>query len=220
QPRYSPDGKWIGFQRDSRELRVIDPASKQERLVANGAFDVPPMADQRDFVWSPDSKSIAFTTVGGRGFPNVSVATVAGGAASARPVTFLANSFGGSLSWSPDATFLIFGSGQRTEPGQVIRVDLIPRTPKFREDQFRDLFRDEQPKTAPDAPKPAADAGATPAPTAAGSRNPPPHVDIVFDGIRRRASALPVGINADAPAISPDGRSLLVIGTAAGQRNL
>src|SRR5262249_39385937 len=107
QPRYSPDGKWIGFQRDSRDLRGVGPASKQERLVANGAFDVPPMADQRDFVWSPDSKSIAFTTVGARGFTNVSVATVDGGAASAKPVTFLANSFGGSLSWSPDATFLV-----------------------------------------------------------------------------------------------------------------
>jgi tricorn protease len=220
QPRYSPDGRWIAYQRDSRELRVIDPASKQEKLVATGAFDVPPMADQRDFTWSPDSKSIAFTTVGGRGFTNLSVATVDGGPSSAKPVTFLANSFGGSVSWSPDATFLIYSTGQRTEPGQAIRVDLLPRTPKFREDQFRDLFKEEQPRTQPDAPKPPAEAATPPAAAAGASRTAPPHVDIVFDDIRRRASALPVGIDVDALSISPDGKSLLLVGTAADQRNL
>jgi Tol biopolymer transport system component len=115
QPRYSPDGKWIAFQRDSR---VIDPASKQEKLVATGVFDTPPMVDQRDFVWSPDSRSIAYFTVGSRGFANVAVATVDGGTASAKPVTSLANSFAGSVSWSPDATYLVFTSGQRREPGQ------------------------------------------------------------------------------------------------------
>ena len=219
QPRYSPDGKWIAFQRDSRQLRAIDPVSKQEKLVANGAFDVPPMADQRDFVWSPDSTSIAFTTVGARGFTNVSIATLDGGPPSAKPVTFLANSFATSLSWSPDATFLIYATGQRTEPGQAIRVDLVPRTPKFREDQFRDLFKEEQPKTAPDAPKPPAE---TPPPAAApgASRTTPPHVDIVFHDIRRRASALPIGINAGAATISPDGKWLLLVGTAAEQLNL
>src|SRR5581483_11137633 len=91
QPRYSPDGKWIAFERDSRELRVIDPVSKQEKLVATGVFDVPPMTDQRDFAWSPDSKSIAFTTVGARAFTNVSVASVDGGPSSAKPLPFLAN---------------------------------------------------------------------------------------------------------------------------------
>jgi tricorn protease len=221
QPRYSPDGRWIGFQRNSRELRVIDPASKQEQLVATGAFDVPPMPDQRDFTWSPDSKTIAFTTTGARGFTNVSVATVDAGPSSAKPITFLANSFGGSVSWSPDATFLIYASGQRTEPGQAIRIDLVPRTPKFREDQFRDLFKEEQPKSPPaDQPRPAAETTAAPAVTAPAPRVAPPHVDIVFEEIRRRASVLPVGVNVEGLSISPDGKSLLVIGAAADQRNL
>ena len=30
----------------------------------------------------------------------------------------------------------------RLKPGDVIRIDLLPQTPKFREDQFRDLFRE------------------------------------------------------------------------------
>src|SRR5262249_14732443 len=212
QPRYSPDGRWVAFERDSRELRVIDPQSKQEKLVANGGFDVPPMSDQRDFTWSPDSKSIAFTTVGARGFTNVSVATVDGGPSSARPVTFLANSSAGYVSWSPDATYLMLTSGQRTEPGQAIRIDLIPRTPKFRDDQFRDLFKDEQPKTPPPVPTtetPSQGPGTTASTTAGATKEgpsklgPSPHVDIAFDDIRRRASVLPVGVDVDRLSISP-----------------
>ena len=221
QPRYSPDGKWIAFERDSRELRVIDPVSRQEKLIANGLFDTPPMVDQRDYVWSPDSKSMAFTTVGARGFTNVSVATVDGGPSTARPVTFLANSSAGYVSWSPDATYLMFTSGQRTEPGQAIRVDLIPRTPKFREDQFRDLFKDEQPKTP--TPTPAPTTTESPSPSPGPSKLGPfaaPHVDIAFDDIRRRASVLPVGVDVDRLSISPDGKSLLLVASAAGQQNL
>ena len=36
-PRFSPDGKWIAFERDSKELRVIDPATKEEKLLATGS---------------------------------------------------------------------------------------------------------------------------------------------------------------------------------------
>lgn len=219
QPRYSPNGKWIAFQRDSKELRVIDPASRQEKLVATGVFDVPPMPDQRDFAWSPDSNAIAFTSVGSRSFMNVWVATIDAGPTTAKPVTFLANSFGGSVSWSPDATYLLFVSRQRTEPGQAIRVDLVPRTPKFREDQFRDLFKEEQPKTPPDTPIPPADVPAEPRLSTSVGKTPA-HVDIIFGDIRRRASALPIGIDVDSVSISPDGKSLLLIASAAGQRNL
>ncbi|HEV3139295.1 MAG TPA: S41 family peptidase, partial [Vicinamibacterales bacterium] len=187
---------------------------------------LPPMTDQRDFAWSPDSKSIAFTSSGARGFTNVSVATVADGPSSAKPVTFLANSNSGSIAWSPDGTFLMFASSQRTEPGQAIRVDLIPRTPKFREDQFRDLFKEEQPKTTPtppsttEPPPPDATTPATTTGAASAASKTPPTVTIVYDEIRRRASALPVGVAVDQLSISPDGKSLLLIASAAGQENL
>jgi len=214
-PRFSPDGKWIAFERDSKELRIIDPASKEERALATGIFDTPPFFDSRDFVWSPDSKFIAFLTAGAKTFQNVNVVPVAGG--QARAITFLANTNAGSLAWSPDGSFVTLSTSQRTEPGEVIRVDLVPRTPKFREDQFRDLFRDEQPKTPPE---PASLPGppAPSAPPAAGSRGRP--VEIVYDDIRRRASVLPVGVDVARQEISPDGKTLLLTANAAGQQNL
>ena len=36
-------------------------------------------------------------------------------------------------------------TGQRTEPTQIARIDLVPQTPKFREEQFRELFHDRSP---------------------------------------------------------------------------
>jgi tricorn protease len=175
-------------------------------------FDTPPFVDARDFTWSPDSRFIAYLSAGAKNFQNVQVAPASGGGG--KPVSFLANTNAGALSWSPDGTYLTFSTSQRTEPGDVIRVDLLPRTPKFREDQFRDLFRDEQP--APPAPT-APPAAPAPAAVTAGRARP---VEVVFDEIRRRASPLPVGVDVFRQEISPDGKSLLLTATSAGQQNL
>jgi tricorn protease len=212
QPRYSPDGKWIAFERDSRELRIIDPATKEEKLVATGVFDTPPFVDARDFVWSPDSRFIAYLSAGAKVFTNVLVAPATGGGG--KPASFLANTNAGALSWSPDGTYLTFSTSQRTEPGDVIRIDLLPQTPKFREDQFRDLFR-EDPPTLP-TPAPATAPPAPAGPSASRARA----VEVVFDDIRRRASVLPVGVDVFRQEISPDGKWLLLTASAAGQQNL
>ena len=249
-PRFSPDGKWVAFERDSRELRVIDPSTTQETLVATGVFDTPPFVDARDFAWSPDSRFIAYLSAGAKTFVNVHVAQIVAGASPAlkrgegRPVSFLANTNAGSLAWSPDGTYLTFATAQRTEPGDVIRVDLLPRTPKFREDQFRDLFKEEQPKTTPEPPGPTqptpppqpatttAPVPSTPTTTVPTSTNAPSSassgpgrtsstpVEIVFDDIRRRAAALPTGVDVSRQEISPDGKWLLLTASAAGQQNL
>ncbi len=151
-PRFSPDGKWLAFQRGDSELRLMDVSSRQERLLANAKFEMPPISPARPFVWSPDSRWIAFLPVSENLFSNVYVVPVEGG--QARPVSFLANVGNNTLSWSPDGTFILFITGQRTENGQLARIDLIQRTPRFREDQFRELFREEQPRTlAPNQPR-------------------------------------------------------------------
>jgi C-terminal processing protease CtpA/Prc len=223
-PRFSPDGKMLAFQRDAKELRVLDMDSKQERAVATGYFERPPLGSVRSFVWSPDNKWIAYASVSGKSFKNVSVVPAAGG--SSKPISFLANVFNNSVSWSPDGTFILFDTNQRTESGQVARVDLLPRTPKFREEQFRDLFKEESPRNISprNQPPPAEAPAPAPAPaTAAPSeekKGAPKPVDIVFDEIRKRLSLLPVGVDVNSHSISPDGKWLLMSAGAAGQSNL
>jgi len=224
-PRYSPDGKWIAFARGGEEIRVMEVESKQDRSLARAYLERPPLNSDRSFVWSPDSKWIAFMPLGDKLFKNIFVVPVAGGPS--RAVSFLANVGSNTVSWSPDGTYLLFDTGQRTESAQVARVDLIPRTPKFREDQFRDLFKEETPKSVPPAlksqqpepPEPAATPAPSPGAEAKGKPTPKP-VEINFDQIRRRLSLLPVGIDVGYHVISPDGKWVLMIAGVANQQNL
>jgi tricorn protease len=236
KPQFSPDGKWLAFQRDAKELRVLDVNTKQERVVATAPLERQPFISDRPFVWSPDSRWLAYMPVAE--FRNVFVAPVAGGAA--RPVSFLANANSNTVSWSPDGTYILFDTGQRTESNQLARVDLIPRTPKFREDQFRDLFKEETPKTVtpitrpenqPTSPEPTREApNVVPTPTASPTPTPSPSpegrrpsvkpVQIVFEEIRRRLSLPPVGVDVGYLTISPDGKWVLLIAAVANQQNL
>ncbi|HEX8181680.1 MAG TPA: S41 family peptidase [Pyrinomonadaceae bacterium] len=242
-PKFSPDGKLLAFQRSAKELRVLDIATKRERVVASAALERPPIISDRPFVWSPDSRWLAYMPVGERQFKNIYVVPADGGA-EGRPVSFAANVFSNTVSWSPDGTFLLFDTGQRTESTQLARVDLIPRTPRFREDQFRDLFKEETPQNVtpatrqenrPTSPEPTRDApntGPSPAPTQTPAPSPTPaaspeerrgstkRVQIVFEEIRRRLSLLPVGVDVNYQTISPDGKWVLLIAAAANQENL
>ncbi|MDQ6759495.1 MAG: DPP IV N-terminal domain-containing protein, partial [Acidobacteriota bacterium] len=229
-PLFSPDGKLLAYLHDGRELHLLDVASNAGRVVASGYFDRPPAGSERALAWSPDSRWIAFTSPDARYFRNVRIVSAAGG--QARPASFLANVFGNDLSWSPDGRFLLFDTGQRTEATSVARVDLIPRTPRFREDQFRDLFREEAPKSTP-APPPTVEQP-SPAPNLAPSQTIQPSpalqteprpqgsapLTITFDNIRLRLKLLPVGVDVNSQTISPDGKWLLLTATAAGQQNL
>ena len=236
-PAFSPDGAMLAFFRDNKELRVLDLPAKQERVLARGTFSTAIEAPE-PAVFSPDNKWVAYLQAGPRLFANVSVVPAAGG--ESQPVSFLSNVNSGSLAWSPDGGFLTFVTSQRTEPGQIARVDLKLKTPRFREDQFRELFRRE-PATpsiapspgspaAPAAPAPQATAPQTPAPaagpTAAPTAAPAPpakptvSVEIVMADIRRRLNYVPIGLDVDDQSISPDGKWLLVSAAAAGQRNL
>lgn len=214
-PRFSPDGKLLAFQRDRRELRVLDLATGKDRRLAELLLDNPPLGSDRPFAWSPDCRWIAVLHYGARMFRNIQLVSLDGG--EPRPVSFLAHTNADQVTWSPDGTFLLLSTGQRSEPGQLARIDLLPRTPRFREDQFRDLFQPEEaePEKNP-GPEEVGEAGQADAGKPAKPGKPSP-VEVVFEGIRQRSSILPVGLDVGLLAIAPDGKSVALTALAAGQ---
>ena len=218
-PIFSPDGKSLAFIRNSRALFIYDIESKHEREVCKLFVDPAPLLGGDTFKWSPDGKWIAFLTQSPdtRSYVNASVVSASGG--TAKPISFLANSNSGSLAWSPDGSYILFDTSQRTETGLVARVDLKLRTPKFREDQFRDLFKQENPKDKqpplPISPTPM------PAPSpAVEKKEESKATEIVFDDIRKRLSFINTGVDSGSTVISPDGKTLLVLASAEGQFNI
>jgi len=224
-PRFSPDGKSLAFIRGAKELRVMDMAAKTDRLVQTAIFERPPLISDRPIVWSPDGKWLAYLPVAENQFKNVHVVSVEGG--NGGPASYLANVSSNSVSWSPDGAYVLFDSGQRTESTQLARVDLAPRTPRFREDQFRDLFREEPPRNVTPANRPEPRPSESPAPSPGLSASPAEEkrpatkpVQVVFDGIRRRLSFVPVGLDVTYQTISPDGKWVALIANAANQGNI
>ncbi|MFI5233662.1 MAG: S41 family peptidase, partial [Gemmatimonadales bacterium] len=214
QPLFSPDGRSVAFLRNAKELHVYDLAANTDRTVATGRFDRPPFLSEAPFTYAPDGKWLAYLSSGERGFTNAWVVPSAGG--ESHEVSFTSNSNGGYIRWSPDAKYLLQGTSQRTETREVLRVDLVPHAPVFREDQFRGLFPGEgRPSRVDSAGAAPRDSGA-----AAPRRGAIPATEIVFDGIRERASSIPLNIDVSAAVISPDGKTLLVTAGAAGQTNL
>ncbi|MEO7658659.1 MAG: peptidase S41, partial [Pyrinomonadaceae bacterium] len=223
-PKFSPNGKSIAFIRNGRAIFIYESDSKQQREVCKIFSDTAPLLGGDTLKWSPDGKWLAFLTQSPetRSYTNVSVVPAAGG--TPRLISFLSNSNSGAIAWSPDGTYILFDSSQRTEDGVVARIDLKLRTPRFREDQFRDLFKQENPKEMrPSVPPPSAD----PQPTVSPSPTAPPEkkdeskvTEIDFADIRKRLSFINTNVDSNGAVISPDGKTLLVLATAEGQFNL
>ncbi|WP_404367515.1 LpqB family beta-propeller domain-containing protein [Sphingomonas sp. MMS24-J45] len=161
-PAYAPDGKSAAYVLNDRELHVVTFATGTDRIVFTGAIST----DERDGprpVWSPDGQYIAFPVLDARAFVNVHVVPAAGGAA--RPISFLGNGQMGGIAWSPDGKYILFDTAQRSEDSRIVRIDLLPNVPKFKEDKFNDLFKPgKQPGTTPDAPGTAPETATPPAP--------------------------------------------------------
>jgi len=240
-PEWSPDGAHIAYTRDARELRVLDMPSRTDRLVATALLNRPPFLGRSDMAFSPDSRWIAYTPdAGPRNFSNVQVVNITGG--DGKPVSFLANTSSNAIAWSRDGSYILLSTGQRTEMRQLARIDLVPRTPHFREDQFHDLFREESPRTPapqtqpptqppprqqPATPRDSSDTSKAAAAISdsqparrSGAKTAPKVTNIVFEKIRDRLSLLPVEVDVFDVSISPDGKTALLTAGSAGQTNL
>jgi Tol biopolymer transport system component/C-terminal processing protease CtpA/Prc len=210
--KFSPDGKSLAFVRNNRELRVIDLDAKQDHLVASGFIS-------GAYAWAPDNQWLAFVAADDHGLRNIYVAGAAGG--EKHQVSFLANYNLNSVEWSPDGKFLICETSQRTETPQLVRVDLVPKQPKFTEDKFDDLFKPEPVGRGRGAASGDGENGGRSGRGAPPEPKPPVKVEFEFDHIRERATVLnTAGLTINNPVISPDGKYLLYNGTAGGQSNL
>ena len=203
---FSPDGRYLAYSRlenEQRELRVIDWESGADRRVAGGVAGAA--------TWSPDSRWLAYGAETDE-FRNVMVVPVTGGAP--RQVSFVANSFVGSIDWSAKGDYIVYRTAQRTEPGRLVRIDMVPLPPTFDEDEFRDLFN--QPSdTADDETAPRRTTGPD---SARGAVATPEEIRIVFEGIRRRGGFVNTDVSVGQVLLSPDGETAILTGDDALHR--
>lgn len=212
---FSPDGSQLLYRRlvdEETELRVRSWPDGDDRLLA---VDV-----DGDAVWSPDGRWVAYGAETDE-FTNVMVVPAAGG--EPRQVSFVANSFFGSLDWSATGEYLVFRSAQRTEPGRIVKVDLVPLAPTFDRDAFRELFNEDEPTRDQERDRdtrqegPSTE-GRTSAGEPRGAVEPPDEVEIDFQDIRRRGDFIDTDFSAGSIRLSPDGKTAVVSGDGALHR--
>jgi tricorn protease len=134
-PRVSPDGRWVAYISADEAVRLVSLAGEPGRELCRARF-----VHSADLCWSPDSRWLAFMANDERAFSNVWVVPAEGG--EPHQITFLSNVDGGGLLWAPGGQFIVFTTQQYRAEAQIVRVDLRPAQPVFRESEFERLFEE------------------------------------------------------------------------------
>lgn len=227
-PLLSPNGKLLSYVRNGQELHVIDMATKTDGMVAKGILSRPLFTSAGSISWSPDNKWIAYAGFGSKSFRNIFVVPAVGGS-EPKAVSFLGNTFGANVNWSANGKYILFSTNQRTENTFIARVDLVPQTPRFREEQFQKMFNEQTtspsspvntagPRVGRDTSRIMTDTSTTALSGTARISMPP--VTIQMDGIRQRLNFLSLGVDVQDYVINKEGTVMVLAAPVAGQTNL
>ncbi len=146
QPRFSPDGKWIAYYSGKRQIRLIKPDGKNDKLLIEDDFGGR-FGDE--FAWSPDSRFLAIVP---QRNGNSDIFAVNIESREKIVLTNTAYNENGPL-WSPDGKFMIFSSNRYghsfpefTGKWDLYQLYFEPEKPEFDEDKFEKLFSEEKKK--------------------------------------------------------------------------
>ena len=224
-PRFSPDGKWIAFERNSQRAAHRSIRLRRPRSCSRPARSTRRRSSiARDFDWSPDSRYIAYLDRAAKNVPERAGRSVRRGGGEAKPVE-LPREHERRIAVVEPRRDVPDCSHRRSAPSRA-QVDSrrsrsahaevprgpvprsLPATSRPRRRPVHDLSRrnDRRRRTR-----------RRPTPRRAGARPS----TIVFDDIRRRASvAARSALDVAQQSISPDGKWLLLTARGAGQQNL
>ena len=109
-PQYSPDGKMVAYFEDRSDLRVINLKSKDVTTVLDGKNVYSYQDGDLFFEWSPDSRWLISSYMGGGGWNSADIALVD---ASGKKAPFNLTNSGyseGRARWALDGKAILFSS--------------------------------------------------------------------------------------------------------------
>ena len=218
----SPDGQWLAYYSGSRQLRLIRPDGKDDRLLAEMDFGG---RFASDFAWSPDSRFLAVSAPR-NGQDDIFAVEVATGKSTLMTDTAYDE---GAPVWTPDGKSLLFSSNRTghsfpefTGQNDLYRLLLQPRMPEFDEDDFEKLFAKDEPKDKPEA-KPEAKAGPKPEakPDAKPVEKAPAPVELKLEDIDRQTEVVVVTLGSEQDFVYvPKDETVLFVSAMDGRSRL